>query len=466
MKKILATALAFALTLGTFALPAVESGVCLADKLAVSASAETYGDYEYEILDDGTVEISKYKGSDSTVTIPKNIDENEVASIGRFAFDSCKSITSVDIPNSVKTIDKSAFFGCTNLESIIIPNSVININDSAFLNCVVLKNVTIPYGVKSIGASAFSYCKSLKTITIPDSVTSIDYGAFYECTSLTSVTIPNSITCIYFDVFKYCNNLKNIYYTGTESEWRNISIANGNDPIDKATIHYNWVDNTKEKLSSCTISLPTATQYFRGTRIKPVVTVKNGSETLKSGTDYKAVYSNNLSVGTATVTIIGIGKYTGSVTKTYDIIQRSINNCDVMLDSDIYSFNGIRIKPSVKVYCNGTEMYNGNYTVAYSNNLSAGTATITLTGKKNLKGTVTKTFKINPRNIGNCTVELTKNSANKYQPTVAVKIGSNTIYNGNYTVKYVTSADKKTVKVTLTGKGNLAGTITKTYTVA
>ena len=111
-------------------------------------------------------------------------------------------------------------------------------------------------------------------------------------------------------------------------------------------------------------------------------------------------------------------------------------------------------------------MYNGNYTVAYSNNLSAGTATITLTGKKNLKGTVTKTFKINPRNIANCTVELTKNASNKYQPTVAVKIGSNTIYNGNYTVKYTTSSDKKTVKVTLTGKGNLAGTVTKTYTVA
>ena len=234
----------------------------------------------------------------------------------------------------------------------------------------------------------------------------------------------------------------------------------------KTVLETENIPATGMNIELCDIALTSTSQFFRGTRIKPVITVKNGVETLKIGTDYKAVYSNNLSVGTATVTIIGIGKYTGSVTKTYDIIQRSINNCDVMLDSDIYSFNGTRIKPSVKVYCNGTEMYNGNYTVTYSNNLSAGTATITLTGKRNLKGTVTKTFKINPRNIANCTVELTKNSANKYQPNVAVKIGSNTIYNGNYTVKYVTSSDKKTVKVTLTGKGNLAGTVTKTYTVA
>ena len=219
-------------------------------------------------------------------------------------------------------------------------------------------------------------------------------------------------------------------------------------------------------ISSCTISLPTATQYFRGTRIRPVVTIKDGNKVLKSGTDYTISYTNNLSVGKATVTITGKGDYTGTVTKNFDIVQRSIGNCDVELGATNYYFNGTRIKPSVKVYCNGTEMYNGNYTVAYSNNLSAGTATITLTGKKNLKGTVTKTFKINPRNIANCTVELTKNSANKYQPTVTVKIGSTSVYNGNYTVKYVASADKKTVKVTLTGKGNLAGTVTKTYTVA
>ena len=210
---------------------------------------------------------------------------------------------------------------------------------------------------------------------------------------------------------------------------------------------------------------PNSNPVLPCTRIRPVVTIKDGTKVLKSGTDYTVSYTNNLSVGKATVTITGKGDYTGTVTKNFNIVQRSIGNCDVELGAANYYFNGTRIKPSVKVYCNGVEMYNGNYTVAYSNNLSAGTATITLTGKKNLKGTVTKTFKINPRNIANCTVELTKNSSNKYQPKVAVKIGSTSVYNGNYTVKYTTSSDKKTVKVTLTGKGNLTGTVTKTYTV-
>lgn len=219
-------------------------------------------------------------------------------------------------------------------------------------------------------------------------------------------------------------------------------------------------------IGNCDTSLASSSVYFRGTRIKPAVTVKNGSKTLTQGTDYTVAYYDNLSVGTARAVITGKGNYTGTVTKTFKIEQRSIGNCDIVLGADSYYFNGTRIKPSVKVYCNGVEMYNGNYTVSYANNLSAGTASITLTGKNNLKGTVTKTFKINPRNIGNCTVTLTKNTANKYQPTVSVKIGDSEIYSGNYTVTYKTSTDKKTVAVTLTGKNNLSGSVTKTYTVS
>ena len=598
MKKILATALALTLTFGTFALPTVESGVCLADKFAVSASAETYGDFRYNVLDDGTVTIIRYysNSNDKEITIPNIINGKKVTSIGERAFSSCASLSSIIIPDSVTSFGEGAFYNCTSLVSITIPDSVTSIGYCAFSDCISLTSITIPDGVTRIDGATFYNCTSLTSITIPDSVTSIFDRAFYGCTSLTSITIPDSVIGIGWEVFRDCTNLtsinipygierinrnnfsgctslksisvdsdnnyysskdgvlfnknktkliqypignsrttysipnsvtsvddfnffactnlttitipnsvkdigrsafygcssltsviipnsitsigtyafalcdalKNIYYNGTESEWINMKIGEGNYPLTNATIHYNSTgdSDTQKEISSCTISLPTATQYFRGTRIRPVVTIKDGTKVLKSGTDYTISYTNNLSAGKATVTITSKGDYKGTVTKNFDIVQRSIGNCDVELGAANYYFNGTRIKPSVKVFCNGVEMYNGNYTVTYSNNLSAGTATITLTGKKNLKGTVTKTFKINPRNIANCTISLTKNSANKYQPNVAVKIGSNTIYNGNYTVKYVTSADKKTVKVTLTGKGNLAGTVTKTYTVA
>ena len=107
-------------------------------------------------------------------------------------------------------------------------------------------------------------------------------------------------------------------------------------------------------------------------------------------------------------------------------------------------------------------LYNGNYTVSYSNNLSAGTATVTLTGKKNLKGTVTKTFKINQRSVNNCHIVLTADPSNANKPTVAVMAGDNAVYKGNYTVKY-TVVSNNLVNVTVTGTGNLKDSCTVAY---
>ena len=52
---------------------------------------------------------------------------------------------------------------------------------------------------------------------------------------------------------------------------------------------------------------------------KPVPTVKSGTTKLKEGTDYTVSYANNTKVGTATVTVKGKGKYTGTVKKTFKI---------------------------------------------------------------------------------------------------------------------------------------------------
>ena len=176
-KKLLSAVCALVLVFGSAA--ALPEGFAKIDS-AITASAETYGDYEYQVLDDGTVEISKYRGSDEEVNIPSAIDGKKVTSIGDYAFSNCSSLTSVTIPDSVTSIDSGAFGGCKSLTSVTIPDSV-----------------------TSIGRDAFAYCTSLTSVTISNSVSSISMATFLCCSNLTSITIPKSVTSIGQIAFGY-----------------------------------------------------------------------------------------------------------------------------------------------------------------------------------------------------------------------------------------------------------------------
>ncbi|MGN0463195.1 MAG: fibronectin type III domain-containing protein, partial [Acutalibacteraceae bacterium] len=71
----------------------------------------------------------------------------------------------------------------------------------------------------------------------------------------------------------------------------------------------------------------------------------------------------------------------------------------VTLAATSYTYSGKSIKPAVKVVdATGKVISASNYTVKYSSNKYVGTAKVTITFKGNYSGTITKTFKINPKN--------------------------------------------------------------------
>ena len=153
-----------------------------------------------------------------------------------------KTETSYTIPNSVVSIGDRAFLYCTNLKSVAIPNSVTSIGDSAFSSCTNLKSVAIPNSVTSIGDSAFSNCISLKSVAIPNSVTSIGHSAFCNCTSLKSVAIPDSVKSIGKYAFYDCISMTDVYYSGSETQWKNISGVDG--CFDGVIIHFAQEEHT------------------------------------------------------------------------------------------------------------------------------------------------------------------------------------------------------------------------------
>ena len=120
----------------------------------------------------------------STYAIPESVTR-----IFPYAFDNCRSLTSVTIPNSVTSIGNYAFYLCTGLTSVTIPSGVTVISDNMFQDCRNLTSVTIPNSVTSIGRSAFYRCLKLTSVSIPSSVTSIGNYAFQSCDNLTSVTV-------------------------------------------------------------------------------------------------------------------------------------------------------------------------------------------------------------------------------------------------------------------------------------
>ena len=72
-------------------------------------------------------------------------------------------------------------------------------------------------------------------------------------------------------------------------------------------------------ISNASISNCESAKTYTGTAIKPVPEVTLNSSLLTEGQDYTVTYKNNKNVGTASVTIKGIGNYTGSVVKKFKI---------------------------------------------------------------------------------------------------------------------------------------------------
>ena len=224
-------------------------------------------------------------------------------------------------------------------------------------------------------------------------------------------------------------------------------------------------------MSKTTVTLGAASFNYTGAAKAPSVAVKYGSTTLKKNTDYKVVYSDNVNAGTAKVTITGMGNYSGVIIKTYPIVPRDLTKCTVTLGATSFNFSGAAKAPSVAVkYGSATLKKNTDYTVVYSDNVNAGTATVTITGIGNYAGVLTRNYTIVARDFNKCTVTLGASSFNysgaAKAPSVAVKYGSAALKkNVDYTVVYSDNVNAGTATVTITGIGNYSGVITKNYTI-
>ena len=289
----------------------------------------------------------------------------------------------------------------------------------------------------------------------------------------------------------YPMNLAADQFTNTNDNYTQVTfiVNDGTLTINPKSITPDGPDTPKEEKTGITVTDPENSIYDGNEHINGLtVTDSKLNTTLVEGTDYTLTYSGDLiNVGTVTITIKGIGNYTGEFTKTYQILPREYT---VTTNSDS------------KVY-DGTALTAGG-TV---NNLVDGeTVGFTITGSQTNVGTSDNTYELNwtgtarkanykhgKDSIGTLTVtkqsiapdpehpetykevtitspsdEVYDGKEHKWIPTVTDKEENELVAKTDYEVTYSTTDFTNvtgTITVTITGIGNYTGKATRTYSI-
>ena len=205
---------------------------------------------------------------------------NGVSSIGDYAFRGCGMYYSI-IGNGVQTIGNHAFEGCVSY-MIIIGERVVSIGDFAFADCTGVAILSIPKATESIGYGAFKNCEHIQTLKVdkdnpsymskstaiytkdgktlilcatPDGINydeaflGVEHISDYAVSGarIHYVCLTNELVSIGDYAFLDVQMLTTVYFYGTEAEWREVTVGEGNEALTNATVYfYSETEPTEE----------------------------------------------------------------------------------------------------------------------------------------------------------------------------------------------------------------------------
>ena len=289
----------------------------------------------------------------------------------------------------------------------------------------------------------------------------------------------------------YPMNLAADQFTNTNDNYTQVTfiVNDGTLTINPKSITPDGPDTPKEEKTGITVTDPENSIYDGNEHINGLtVTDSKLNTTLVEGTDYTLTYSGDLiNVGTVTITIKGIGNYTGEFTKTYQILPREYT-VTTNSDSKVYDGNPLTAGGTVNNLVDGETV---GFTITGSQT-NVGTSDNTY--ELNWTGTARKAnYKHGKDSIGTLTVtkqsiapdpehpetykevtitspsdEVYDGKEHKWIPTVTDKEENELVAKTDYEVTYSTTDFTNvtgTITVTITGIKNYTGKATRTYSI-
>ena len=247
--------------------------------------------------------------------------------------------------------------------------------------------------------------------------------------------------------------------------------------------------NPDDEKNDITVTDPENSIYDGNEHINGLtVTDSKLNTTLAEGTDYTLTYSGDLiNVGTVTITIKGVGNYTGEFTKTYQILPREYT-VTTNTDSKVYdgnpltaggTVNNLVDGETVNLTMTGSQTNVGTSDNTYELNWTGSAEKSNYTHGKDSIGTLTVTKQSiapdpeHPETYKEVTItspsdEVYDGKEHKWIPTVTDKEENELVAKTDYEVTYSTTDFTNvtgTITVTITGIGNYTGKATRTYSI-
>ena len=258
---------------------------------------------------------SKLESTDD-ITGWANLDTSNVTNMqSMFNTSNFKKIDVSNFKTENVTNMQSMFSSCRSLESIVgldkFDTSRLTDVSSMFSYCYrtqyddngnSLGNVT---ALKSVDLSSFNFTDN------------INKSGMFTSTDVESIKVNGTFaTTDDWSGPRLSNAATNKFITGWFNENGEMISGTGGYAVISGQ---NGVLSRKSKDFTGASIADISDQIYTGEAIEPEVTVKDGETTLVKDTDYKVTYEDNTKIGTASVTVAGLGEYGGVQETTFDI---------------------------------------------------------------------------------------------------------------------------------------------------